>query len=104
MAGVRGIRSTRLTNRANCGGPKKAGLYPRHGFMMSDVQKGPRASKVVYGREAVVDNGMMPKTCVASTTKVKVSFPYRAKLKQSYLQHGQNAIQSRIARLLLTEL
>ena len=76
MAGVRGIRSTRLTNRANCGGPKKAGLYPRHGFMMSDVQKGPRASKVVYGREATVDGGMMPKMCVGSTTKVKVSFPY----------------------------
>tara|TARA_B100001287_G_scaffold249889_1_gene230036 strand:- start:466 stop:708 length:243 start_codon:yes stop_codon:yes gene_type:complete len=68
---VYGIRSTRLTNRANCGGPKKAGLYPRHGFLMSGVERGP-----VLSREAAIDNGMMPKMCVASTTKVKVSFPY----------------------------
>jgi len=69
--GVKGIRSTRLTNRANCGGPKKAGLYPRHGFLMSGVERGP-----VLAREAAVDGGMMPKICVASQTKVKVSFPY----------------------------
>ena len=37
---VRGIRSSRLINRATCGGEKKAGLVPRHGFMMSGVNHG----------------------------------------------------------------
>ena len=68
---VRGIRSTRLINRATCGGDKKAGLVPRHGFMMSGVESG-----IVLGRESSKDNGRMPLTCVASTTRVKLSQPF----------------------------
>jgi|TARA_B100000900_G_C20141254_1_gene538063 hypothetical protein len=68
---VRGIRSSRLINRATCGGDKKAGLVPRHGFMMSGVESG-----VVLSRESAVDNGKMPMSCVASTTRVKLSPPF----------------------------
>ena len=68
---VRGIRSSRLINRATCGGEKKAGLVPRHGFMMSGVNGG-----TVLGRESSMDNGKMPMSCVASTTRTKVSYPY----------------------------
>jgi len=68
---VRGIRSNRLINRATCGGDKKAGLVPRGGFMMSGVNNG-----TVLGRESSINGGKMPLSCVASTTRTKISFPY----------------------------
>jgi hypothetical protein len=69
--GIKGIRSNRMINRATCGGEKKAGLVPRHGYMLSGVSR-----NVVLGRESTVDGGQMPKVCVASTTRVKVSYPF----------------------------
>ena len=69
--GIKGIRSNRMINRATCGGEKKAGLVPRHGFLLSGVSR-----NVVLGRESTVNGGKMPSACVASTTRVKVSFPY----------------------------
>ncbi len=69
--GIKGIRSNKLINRATCGGDKKAGLVPRHGFLLSGVSR-----NVVLGRESTVDGGKMPLQCVASTTRVKVSFPF----------------------------
>ena len=69
--GVQGIRSNRMINRATCGGEKKAGLVPRHGFLLSGVSR-----NVVLGRESTVNGGKMPTSCVASTTRVKVSFPF----------------------------
>ena len=69
--GIKGIRSNRMINRATCGGDMKAGLVPRNGFILSGVSRG-----VVLGRESTVDGGKMPMSCVASTTRVKVSFPF----------------------------
>ena len=69
--GIKGIRSNRMINRATCGGEKKAGLVPRHGFLLSGVSR-----NVVLGRESTVNGGKMPSACVASTTRVKVSFPF----------------------------
>jgi hypothetical protein len=69
--GIKGIRSNRMINRATCGGEKKAGLVPRHGFLLSGVSR-----NVVLGRESTVNDGKMPTSCVASTTRVKVSFPF----------------------------
>ena len=69
--GVQGIRSNRMINRATCGGEKKAGLVPRHGFLLSGVSR-----NVVLGRESTVNGGKMAPECVASTTRVKVSFPF----------------------------
>ena len=69
--GIKGIRSNRMINRATCGGDKKAGLVPRNGFSLSGVSR-----NVVLGRESTVNDGRMPTACVASTTRVKVSFPF----------------------------
>jgi len=38
---------------------------------MSGVSRG-----MVLGRESSVDGGKMPTSCVASTTRVKTSFPF----------------------------
>ncbi len=69
--GIKGIRSNRMINRATCGGDTKAGLVPRHGFLLSGVNRG-----TVLARESTVDGGKMPSACFASTTRVKVSFPF----------------------------
>ena len=41
-------------------------------FLLSGVSR-----NVVLGRGSTVNDGKMPTSCVASTTRVKVSFPFR---------------------------
>ena len=71
MVLVRGIGSSRLTNQANCGGVKKAGLAPSHGYMRSGV-----SSVSLYKSLSVQRVGDACGDSYVSRSQVRNSFPW----------------------------